>query len=100
MTSTSGPGISLMSEYAGLAHFAEVPIVIWDVQRMGPSTGLPTRTAQGDFNGCILSGPRRQATRDLAAWFGPGMFRVWLEAFDLASACKHPSSCFRIWTWA
>ncbi|MEJ2607173.1 MAG: hypothetical protein P8Z41_10920 [Anaerolineales bacterium] len=48
MTSTSGPGISLMSEFAGLAFFAEIPIVIWDVQRMGPSTGLPTRTSQGD----------------------------------------------------
>lgn len=48
LTSTSGPGISLMSEFAGLAYFAEVPAVIWDVQRMGPSTGLPTRIAQGD----------------------------------------------------
>jgi 2-oxoglutarate ferredoxin oxidoreductase subunit alpha len=49
MTSTSGPGISLMTEYAGYAHFAEVPAVIWDIQRMGPSTGLPTRTSQGDI---------------------------------------------------
>lgn len=49
MTSTSGPGMSLMTEYAGLAYFAEVPVVIWDVQRMGPSTGLPTRTSQGDL---------------------------------------------------
>ncbi|MFQ5922027.1 MAG: 2-oxoacid:acceptor oxidoreductase subunit alpha [Anaerolineales bacterium] len=48
MTSTSGPGISLMAEFVGLAFFAEIPIVIWDVQRMGPSTGLPTRTSQGD----------------------------------------------------
>ena len=49
MTATSGPGISLMAEIAGLAYFAEVPSVIWDVQRMGPSTGLPTRTSQGDI---------------------------------------------------
>ena len=49
MTSTSGPGLSLMAEYIGLAYFAEVPIVIWDVQRVGPSTGLPTRTAQCDL---------------------------------------------------
>lgn len=49
MTTTAGPGISLMSEFVGLAHFAEVPIVVIDVQRMGPSTGLPTRTSQGDF---------------------------------------------------
>ena len=48
MTSTSGPGISLMSEFAGLGYYAEVPTVIFDIQRVGPSTGLPTRTAQGD----------------------------------------------------
>jgi 2-oxoglutarate/2-oxoacid ferredoxin oxidoreductase subunit alpha len=49
MTSTSGPGISLMSEFAGLAYYAEVPGVVFDIQRVGPSTGLPTRTAQGDL---------------------------------------------------
>jgi 2-oxoglutarate ferredoxin oxidoreductase subunit alpha len=49
MTSTSGPGLSLMAEFSGLAFFAEIPLVIWDVQRMGPSTGLPTRTSQGDI---------------------------------------------------
>ena len=50
MTCTSGPGISLMAEFAGLAYFAEIPAVIWDIQRMGPSTGLPTRTSQGDIH--------------------------------------------------
>ena len=49
MTASSGPGISLMSEAAGYAYYAEVPCVIWDVQRVGPSTGMPTRTAQGDI---------------------------------------------------
>jgi len=49
MTSTSGPGVSLMSEFAGLAYYAEVPAVVFDIQRVGPSTGLPTRTAQGDI---------------------------------------------------
>lgn len=49
MTATSGPGLSLMAEAAGLAYYAEVPSVIWDVQRVGPSTGLPTRTMQGDL---------------------------------------------------
>jgi len=49
MTSTSGPGVSLMSEFAGLAYYAEVPGVVFDIQRVGPSTGLPTRTAQGDL---------------------------------------------------
>ncbi len=48
MTATAGPGISLMSEFAGLAYYAEIPAVVWDVQRVGPSTGLPTRTSQGD----------------------------------------------------
>lgn len=49
MTSTSGPGISLMAEFSGLGYFAEIPAVIWDVTRMGPSTGLPTRVSQGDL---------------------------------------------------
>src|SRR5262249_35544132 len=48
MTATSGPGISLMSEFVGLGYYAECPVVIYDIQRVGPSTGLPTRTAQGD----------------------------------------------------
>jgi 2-oxoglutarate/2-oxoacid ferredoxin oxidoreductase subunit alpha len=56
MTATSGPGISLMAEIAGLSYFAEIPAVIVDVQRMGPSTGLPTRTCQGDIaQGLYLS---------------------------------------------
>lgn len=49
MTATSGPGLCLMSEYLGLAYQSEVPVVVWDVQRVGPSTGLPTRTSQGDL---------------------------------------------------
>jgi 2-oxoglutarate ferredoxin oxidoreductase subunit alpha len=49
MTATSGPGISLMAEFAGLGYYVEAPAVIFDVQRVGPSTGLPTRTAQGDI---------------------------------------------------
>lgn len=49
MTATSGPGISLMAEFSGLAYFAEIPCVIWDITRVGPSTGLPTRTSQGDL---------------------------------------------------
>jgi 2-oxoglutarate ferredoxin oxidoreductase subunit alpha len=49
MTATAGPGISLMAEFAGLGYYAEVPAVIWDIQRVGPSTGLPTRTSQGDI---------------------------------------------------
>jgi 2-oxoglutarate/2-oxoacid ferredoxin oxidoreductase subunit alpha len=49
MTATAGPGISLMAEFVGLAYYTEVPGVIWDIQRVGPSTGLPTRTSQGDI---------------------------------------------------
>jgi len=49
MTATSGPGLCLMSEFLGLAYFAEIPLVVWDIQRVGPSTGLPTRTSQGDL---------------------------------------------------
>jgi 2-oxoglutarate/2-oxoacid ferredoxin oxidoreductase subunit alpha len=49
MTATAGPGISLMSEFAGLAYYAEIPGVVWDIQRVGPSTGLPTRTCQADI---------------------------------------------------
>jgi len=49
MTSTSGPGISLMAEFTGLGYYAEVPVVIFDIQRIGPSTGLPTRTSQADI---------------------------------------------------
>ena len=48
MTATAGPGISLMAEFTGLAYYVEIPAVIWDIQRVGPSTGLPTRTSQGD----------------------------------------------------
>ena len=50
MTSTSGPGISLMAEFAGYGYFTEIPAVVWDIQRVGPSTGLPTRTAQADLS--------------------------------------------------
>ncbi len=49
MASTSGPGISLMTEFIGLAYYSEIPVVVWDVNRVGPSTGLPTRTSQGDL---------------------------------------------------
>jgi 2-oxoglutarate/2-oxoacid ferredoxin oxidoreductase subunit alpha len=49
MTSSSGPGISLMAEFAGYGYYAEIPAVVWDIQRIGPSTGLPTRTSQADI---------------------------------------------------
>jgi 2-oxoglutarate ferredoxin oxidoreductase subunit alpha len=54
-TATSGPGISLMQEFLGLAYFAEVPVVIYNVQRGGPSTGMPTRTQQSDLIACAYA---------------------------------------------
>jgi 2-oxoglutarate ferredoxin oxidoreductase subunit alpha len=54
VTSTSGPGISLMAEFAGLSYYSEIPAVVWDIQRMGPSTGLPTRVSQGDITSAYL----------------------------------------------
>jgi len=62
LTATSGPGISLMAEFSGLAYFAEIPAVFWNITRMGPSTGLPTRTSQGDliFTHLLGHGDSRQ----------------------------------------
>ncbi|MFI5273807.1 MAG: 2-oxoacid:acceptor oxidoreductase subunit alpha [Ktedonobacterales bacterium] len=90
MTSTSGPGLSLMTEFIGFSYFAEIPAVIWDIQRMGPSTGLPTRVSQGDIlmayylghgdtrNICLLP-----ATMDECFEFG------W-RALDLAERLQGP----------
>ena len=55
MTATAGPGISLMSEFIGLGYYAEIPTVVFDVERVGPSTGLPTRTQQGDLMMCAYA---------------------------------------------
>ena len=73
MTATAGPGISLMAEFAGFGYYAEIPGVIFDVQRVGPSTGLPTRTAQGDSFDRPPFARRHQASH-AAALFGGGMF--------------------------
>jgi 2-oxoglutarate ferredoxin oxidoreductase subunit alpha len=90
MTSTSGPGISLMAEFAGLAYFAELPGVIWDIQRVGPSTGLPTRTAQGDiFEVLYLS---HGDTQHIALIPGSveECFQFGSEALDLAEMFQAP----------
>jgi len=90
MTSTSGPGISLMAEFAGLGYFAELPAVVWDIQRMGPSTGLPTRVSQGDLllayylghgdakQVCLLPGSVKEC------------FEFGWRAFDLAERLQTP----------
>ncbi|MEO6239374.1 MAG: 2-oxoacid:acceptor oxidoreductase family protein, partial [Vicinamibacterales bacterium] len=84
MTSTSGPGISLMSEFAGLAYYAEVPGVVFDIQRVGPSTGLPTRTAQGDIaTAALLShGDTKQLL--LMPSSVEECYSMAMDAFDLA----------------
>jgi 2-oxoglutarate ferredoxin oxidoreductase subunit alpha len=84
MTSTAGPGISLMSEFAGLAYYAEVPGVIFDIQRVGPSTGLPTRTAQGDIltTGLLSHGDTKHIMLIPASV--EECYSMAMEAFDLA----------------
>jgi len=90
MTSTSGPGVSLMSEFAGLAYYGEVPTVVFDVQRVGPSTGLPTRTAQGDvLSTAVLS---HGDTRHLMLFPSSveECYSMAIEAFDLAERFQTP----------
>ncbi len=84
MTSTAGPGISLMSEFAGLAYYAEVPGVIFNIQRVGPSTGLPTRTAQGDIltTALLSHGDTKQIM--LIPSSVEECYSMAMEAFDLA----------------
>jgi 2-oxoglutarate ferredoxin oxidoreductase subunit alpha len=90
MTSTSGPGISLMSEFAGLAYYAEVPAVVFDVQRVGPSTGLPTRTLQGDIvSTAWLSHGDTKHVLLLPNSVGE-CYSMALEAFDLAEQLQTP----------
>jgi 2-oxoglutarate ferredoxin oxidoreductase subunit alpha len=90
MTATAGPGISLMNEFIGLGYYAEVPAVIFDVQRTGPSTGLPTRTMQGDVlkaanashgdckHPCLYPSDMKEC------------YQLAIEAFDLAEALQTP----------
>jgi 2-oxoglutarate ferredoxin oxidoreductase subunit alpha len=73
-TTTSGPGISLMQEFFGLSYFAEIPVVVFDVQRGGPSTGMPTRTQQSDLFRCRLRVAwRHQACVFDSRWAGRGL---------------------------
>jgi len=90
MTCTSGPGISLMSEFIGLAYYAEIPVVIIDVQRVGPSTGLPTRTMQGDtFTNAFLS--HGDTMHPVLFPSSPEeCFTMAQEAFDLAEQFQTP----------
>ncbi len=90
MTSTSGPGVSLMTEYAGLAYFAEVPLVVWNVQRVGPSTGLPTRTAQGDLSFTYFMGHGDTNFVILLPGSVNECFEFGWRAFDIAEHIQSP----------
>ncbi len=90
MTSTSGPGLSLMTEYAGLAYYSEVPVVVWDIQRVGPSTGLPTRTSQGDIAMVYFLGHGDTQNVILLPGSVNECFEFGWRAFDLAERLQWP----------
>ncbi|HET9331613.1 MAG TPA: 2-oxoacid:acceptor oxidoreductase subunit alpha [Steroidobacteraceae bacterium] len=89
-TATSGPGISLMNEFLGLAYYAEVPAVIFDIQRVGPSTGMPTRTQQGDIMLCAYAS--HGDTRHVCLYPADPeeCFYMAVQAFDLAERLQTP----------
>ncbi len=89
-TATSGPGISLMNEFLGLAYYAEVPAVIFDIQRVGPSTGMPTRTQQGDVMECAYAS--HGDTRHVCLYPAnpEECFYMAVQAFDLAERLQTP----------
>ena len=90
MTATAGPGISLMAEFAGLGYYVEIPGVIWDIQRVGPSTGLPTRTSQGDisFVAKLSHGDTKHPM--LIPSTPAECFTMASDAFDLAEQLQTP----------
>ena len=90
MTATSGPGISLMSEFVGLGYYAEIPVVIWDIQRVGPSTGLPTRTAQGDVMSTHLLSHGDTKHVCLLPASVEECFEFGMESFNLAERLQTP----------
>jgi 2-oxoglutarate ferredoxin oxidoreductase subunit alpha len=89
-TSTSGPGISLMGELIGLAYYAEIPIVIADIQRTGPSTGMPTRTQQGDILACAYASHGDTKHILLFPSSPDECFTAAVDAFDLAERFQTP----------
>ena len=90
MTSTSGPGISLMAEFSGLGYFAEIPGVIFDVQRSGPSTGLPTRTSQADLLSTAFLSHGDTKHVILLPGSVKECFEFSMAAFDLAERLQTP----------
>ena len=90
MTATSGPGISLMAEFTGFGYYAEIPAVIFDIQRVGPSTGLPTRTAQGDLISTAFLSHGDTLNPMLLPCSVEECFTMAIEAFDLAEELQTP----------
>ncbi len=90
MTSTAGPGVSLMSEFVGLGYYAEVPTVIFDVQRVGPSTGLPTRTMQGDLLSTALLSHGDTQHPMFFPCSPEECFSMSVDAFDFAERFQTP----------
>jgi 2-oxoglutarate ferredoxin oxidoreductase subunit alpha len=89
-TATSGPGISLMSEFLGLAYFAEVPVVLFNIQRGGPSTGMPTRTQQSDIISCAYASHGDTKHVLLFPANPTECFSLGAQAFDLAERLQTP----------
>ena len=89
-TATSGPGVSLMSEFLGLAYFAEIPAVLWDIQRSGPSTGMPTRTQQSDLIGAAYASHGDTKHPLLFPSSPKECFDFGAEALDLADRLQTP----------
>ena len=89
-TATSGPGISLMSEFLGLAYFAEVPVVLFNIQRGGPSTGMPTRTQQSDIISCAYASHGDTKHVLLFPKDPNECFSMGAQAFDLAERLQAP----------
>ncbi len=89
-TPTSGPGISLMSEFLGYGYYAEIPAVLFDVQRVGPSTGMPTRTQQGDILSCAYASHGDTRHVLLFPSSPSECFEMAATAFDLAEALQTP----------
>ena len=89
-TSTSGPGISLMSEFLGLAYFTEIPLVLFDIQRVGPSTGMPTRTQQSDILAAAYASHGDTRHVLLFPSDPAECFEFAVTAFDLADRLQTP----------
>ncbi len=89
-TATSGPGVSLMTEFLGLAYFTEIPIVLVNVQRAGPSTGMPTRTQQSDIISCAYASHGDTKQILLFPDSPTECFEMGAQAFDIADVCQTP----------